>query len=364
MSRRFAALALVTLGAGCGHRAGGEGAPAASSSSGASASPPPPTTATADPAIEALARAAVGCAAYDGALDSSCPAMRAWSEAKEGFDGKAEGTLVAMLADGDEKMRYLGAYKLKQCGAAFVGDPALAARVVAAAEKEQSPLVAFELGSVVGHVRVSATGTFDRIAAMVKKHAVRNVRRGILDELLLNNQDSAPVYDLVRGAIADPDPAVASLALHSFWMGGSRHPEETCQVYADNEDNHDEELAAEAANALSWSGHCASRYDALLASLERRVKTGVSALTSPSFVSAARHVCEDAKATDAQRRRAAQIGRQVAGKKELAGFLRSGALDTVLRCDGGAGGRAFIGRFKADPDKALADKARELLAGK
>jgi hypothetical protein len=365
--RSPAALLLATLAAACSHESAPPegrdgGLPRAQSSSApvavrASASAVPSR-------IEALARAARECTAYESSIDSSCPAMRAWSEVKEGFDDPtAEASLTAMLADGDEKVRYLGAFKLRQSGSAYRSDRALAEPIVAAAEKEKSKLVAFELGSVVGHLRVRETFTFDRIAAIVKKHALREVRRGILDELLLGNPESDRVYELVREAVRDPDPSVASTALHSFWMGGSRKPKETCQLYADTEDDHDDDLAAEASNALSWSGRCESRYDTLLTSLERRAQAGASALTRPAFATAARHVCEDGKATDAQRQRAAKLGRSLAGNKDLTGSIRTGALETVLRCDG-AGGRAFVGRFRGDADKAMADRAKELLAVK
>ncbi len=370
--RSRAALLLATLGVACSHESGArpapggrDGGPAASSSSVPAeprASAQRSAAPAATPRIEALVRAAAACTAYETAIDSGCPAMVAWSMVKEGFDDPAaEASLVALLTSGDEKVRYLGAFKLKQTGTAYQGDRALAEPIVAAAEREKSKLVAFELGSVVGHVRVRETFTFDRIAAMVKKHPLRELRRGILDELLLNNQESDRVYALVREAVGDPEPAVALTALHSFWMGGSRKPEETCQLYEGHEDDRDDDLAAEASNALSWSGRCASRYDALLASLEQRAQEGAGAVTRPAFASAVRHVCEDPRATEPQRRKAAQLGRSLAGNKDLAGSIRTVALETVLRCEGGAGGRAFVGRFQGDPDKAVGDRAKELV---
>ena len=364
MDLRFpVVLALTTLTAACGHK-NGDAAPADSGSPAASAAKPAAASAV-DPKIAAMAKAAVACKAYDSSFDSSCPAMKAWSDAKDDFnEGKADASLVAMLGDGDEKVRYLGAYKLNQYGKAFKTDKALAERVIAAAEKEKSKFTGFELGSTVGRVLVRETGTFDRVKAMAKKHDVPDVRRGILSQLLFSNQDYDPVYGLVRDTIKDPDKAVASQALSAFWVGGSRKSDDTCQIYVDNIDNPDDNLASEASNALSWCGRCAPKYDALIASLEKRVKAGPGAVASPSYATAARHVCEDAKATDAQKKKAAEIGRGIAGKKDFKAWVRTSALETVVKCDTGNGGRSFVGKFKGDAEKSVADKAKELLAKK
>ena len=316
-----------------------------------------------DPKIDALARAVLACKTYDQSFDLACPAMKAWNDAKDDFnEGKADASLVAMLADPDEKIRYLGAYKLNQYGKAYATDKALAGAVVAAAEKETSKFAGYEVGAAVGRVLVRETGTFDRVKALVKKHELAEVRRGILSTLLFNNQDHEPVYNLVRDAVKDSDKSVAQQALSSFWVGGGKKMDATCQLYVDHLENPNDDLAASANNYLSWYKRCATKYDALLDSLERRVKAG--SVTSISYVMAARHVCEDVKATDGQRKRGAAIGRAVARKKDGKSWIRSAALDTVMKCDAGDGGRAFVGTFAKDPEKSLADKAAELLAKK
>src|SRR5262249_4327301 len=154
--------------------------------------------------IDALARAVLPCKSYDASFDSSCPGMKAWSDARDDFnEGKADAPLVAMTGDANEKVRYLGAYKLNQYGKVFMTDKALAEALVTAAEKEKSKFAGYELGAAVGRIQVRATGTFDRVKATVKKHDVSELRRGIVSNLLFNNQDDDPVYQLVREAVKD-----------------------------------------------------------------------------------------------------------------------------------------------------------------
>ena len=350
-------IALATLTAGCGNK-GGDALPAPSGSAATA------KVVAAGATIDAMARAASACQTYEsGGFDASCPAYKTWSEAKDAFtEGKGDAALVALLGDADAKVRYLAASKLNQYGTTFRSDRALAAGVVAAAEREKSAFSGSEVGAAAGHVRVRDTGTFGRIEAMVNTQGVPELRRGILSNLLYNNQDDDPVFDLVRGATKDADSSVAMTALKAFWTGGMRKADRTCQLYAENTDNGNDDLAAEASNDLAWFGKCASRYDGLLDSLERRVKAG--SLSSTSYVTAARHVCEDAGANDKQRKRAAALGRRMVGKKDFKAWIRVSALETVIKCDAGNGGRSFVGGFKGDTDKAVADKARELLARK
>jgi hypothetical protein len=347
-------LAVLALASACGKK-GGEGAAAAS----ASASADKPVAAE----VDALARAVLGCKAFGATFDASCPAMKAWSDAKDPFsEGRADAALVAMLGHPDEKLRYLGAYKLNQQGKAFKTDPKLAEAVVAAAEREKSNFCGYELGASVGHVLVGETRTFDRVGAMVRKHPVPDLRRGIVANLLFYNQDYDPAFELVRETVKDGDKAVAQQALGAFWTGSTRRGEQTCPIYAENLENPNEDLASEANNYLAWFGQCSSRYDDLLASLEKRVKAG--RVGSSSYLTAARHVCEDTKSSDKQKKRAAEIGRAVAGKGDFQPWIRVTALDTVMKCDPGSGGSAFVAKLKSDPEKAVADKATELLGAK
>jgi hypothetical protein len=355
-------LAFVTLSTACGSKDGDGAKPAASGSSAAAASSAALAPAV-DPKVNALARAVLPCKAYDSNFDSDCPAVKAWHDAKDDFDeGKADASLVAMLADADEKIRYLAAEKLNQHGKAFKSDKGLAGAVVTAAEKEKSKFAGYELGSAVGRILVRDTGTFERVKAMVVKHEVPDLRRGILSNLLFNNQDYDPAYSLTRDSIKDSEASVAQTALGAFWTGGSRRLEATCQVYYDNLANPREGMAEYAADNLSWYGHCAAKYDGLLDFLEKHVKAG--SVTSPNYASSARHICEDTAATDKQRKRALQMGHDISQKKEIKGWIRASALDTVMKCDPGNGGRSFVGKFKKDPDKSVADKANELLGKK
>ncbi len=322
--------------------------------------------------VDALSRAALGCKTYDQGFDLTCPAMRAWSDDHEDFiEGKADAALVGMLASPDEKIRYLAADKLKDHGKTYASDKGLAEAVVAAAEKEASRFAAYELGEVVGRIQVGPTGTFDRIKALVAGPALVDLRRGIVTGLLFNNRNDERVYVLVGSVVKDSDHALAETALNSLWLSSGKRMDITCQIYADHLHDPDDEIAAMASNFLSWQRRCSSRYDALLDGLEQRVGTAaghdggaLSGLGSTSYLTAATHVCEDPKASEAQRKRAAEIGRRVAAGKDLSGSLRGSALETVLRCDPSDAGRTLVGTYRQDPEKYVADRARELLRKK
>jgi hypothetical protein len=344
---------------GCGNKAGDD-KPAASGSAAASAA----AAGAVDPKILAMATAASACKSWEsGGFDSSCADYKKYSDAKDDFnDGKADASLVAMLADPNEKIRYLGAYKLNQYGKTFKTDKTMAAAVVTAAEKEKTKFAAYEIGSAVGRILVRDTGTFDRVKAIVKKHDVPDMRRGILSNLLFNNSDYDPVYALDKDMVKDADKSVAMAALTAFWTGGSRKADETCHLYADNIENPNDDMAAEASNALGWWGRCSSKFDMLLDSLEKRVKA--NNVSSASYASAARHLCEDAKSNDKQKKRGADLGRKIADRKDNKAWVRSSALETVMKCDTSNSGRSFVGKFKKDPEKSVADRANELLAKK
>jgi hypothetical protein len=315
--------------------------------------------------VESLARSALACKTLGTTFDATCPAMKAWTDAREGFEGgKADAALVALLADGDEKVRYLAAFKLNQHGAAYRTDRALAQATIRAVAHEKSSFAGFEVGSALGRIRVSETGTLPALASIVKDKDCPTLRLGVLGNLLNANPDVAAVFDLVKSTVKDPDRTVGLGALRAFWTGGAKNPAATCDVYAENVDNADGAIAAEASNALSWYGKCQAQYDALLDSLDRRVTTGASALGAAQYMTAARHVCADGAASAKQKQRAAQIGRAVASKTEVKTWVRGSALDTVWACEPNASARSFVSGFKADPEKPLADKARDLLAKK
>ncbi len=314
-----------------------------------------------DPKILALAKKAAACKTYETSFDSSCADYKAWSDAKDDFnEGKNDASLVGLLEDPDEKLRLLGAEKLFQYGQGYQTDKALSARVIVAAEKELTKFAGYDVGRVAGSVKVRETGLFDRVKAMIAKHPVERIRRGILSRFLSSNDDNDAVFAVVRDTVNDSEPEVAGAALSSFWGSGYKKPEAVCAVYRANIDNARDELAADASNSLAWTGRCSADYDALLASLEKRANT-TGKWSSSSYSSADRHICEDTKASGPQRKRAAAVARKVAETKTgQKAWTRAAALDAVIKCDPKLG-PGFVGKFKSDPDKTIQDKVKELL---
>src|SRR5262249_53301578 len=155
--------------------------------------------------------------------DSSCADYKAWNDQKDEFnEGKSDAALVGVLEDDSEKVRYLAAQKLNQWGKTYKTDKALAARVVVAAAAEKTKFAAYEVGAAAGRVRASDTGLYDKQAAIVKTHALPDLRRGFLNNFLFANTDNDKVFDLVRDTVKDHDKMVALAALQAFWVGGSR----------------------------------------------------------------------------------------------------------------------------------------------
>lgn len=364
MRLRPLALLLLTALAACGNKEGDAKPAAPSSAAAASASAPAPAARPVEPRVEALAKAALPCKGTLG-FDSGCAGFKAWRDAQADFaNGKGDASLVAMLADPDEWTRLLAASQLNRYGKVFPKDKALAADVLAAAEKEKSKLLDRELGEAVGRIAVRETGTMDRVKALVKApSASEKLRSGVVSQLLMSNPDDEAVYDLVRDAVNDPDKTVAFWALHGFWMGGGGRPDATCQVFFDHLEDPDESVAGEAQSSLGWyhKGNCATRYDALLDVLEKRTKSGTGDATKAMW--AAQHLCEDEKATAKQKKRAADVARAFAGAKGGPPAARADALGSVVACDP-AGGKAFAAKFKSDPERFVSDKAAWILATK
>ena len=180
--------------------------------------------------------------------------------------------------------------------------------------------------------------------------------------MLFTNGENNAIYDLVRDTVKDKDKGIGLAALQAFWVGGSHRVADTCKLYADNVDNADDSISAEATNALPWYRQCSSSYDALLASIGKRVDA--SKVPSASFATALKHVCEpDGKASDAQKKTAQKIAKSMAEAKSLQGWTRASAIDALVTCDP-KGEKKELKKLASDADADVKKKAAELLAAK
>jgi hypothetical protein len=304
----------------------------------------------ADKSVAELAQHALSCHWDRDGLTSDCAAALEWRDATVGFaGGRADPTLVDMLEDRDERIRWLGATKLVTSGKAYRTSKPLAERVVAAAEREKSDRLGGPLGEALARVDVQATGTFDRVRAMVVRHELPSLRAALVAHLLRHNGSSAGTYEVTREMVHDADPAVRLAAVNAFWMGGGKRPDDTCKVWQAATASDDDDVAAQSSENLAHFGQCQAAYPGLLDGEDARRKAAKT--TRPRFASALGYLCLDEKATADQRARATTILRAVAELELLQPAVRGAGLEAVLKCDP-SGGKAYVQKFTGDEQQA------------
>jgi hypothetical protein len=310
-----------------------------------------------------LARKAIACRWEATQPSQDCEDAKAWREARDVFEGgRADGVLVALLEDADDRARHLAAWNLNVFGERYRTDKALAARVVLAADREKSDRVAAPLGAALSRLDVDRTDTFDRVRAIAMKHALLPLRIALAATLGKNNLGSLPAFTLTLDLLRDPEKDVRASALGALWQCSSRRPDETCRAWRDAIDRtDDDELAARACDYLTWSGACQSSYDLLLDVEEKRFKA--QRMAAPEYAKALGNLCEDTRATSTQKSRALELAKRMVEQKATQRYVRSAALEAIVRCDS-AGGKAFVQKFGDDDDPFVKERARELLKPK
>lgn len=317
-----------------------------------------------DPNVVALATGARACPwdspSPPGGLSQECPEALAWRDASQGLaQGQGDVTLVNMLEDGDERVRWLAASKLHAAGRRFRLEKPLADRVVTAGERETSLRVGAAIGLALADIDLDKTSTFDRIRAMGVKHALAPLRVALIANLAWRNPRSNGAYELTRAMVRDDDKDVRLAAIEAFWMGGGKRPDDTCQIWRDNLDNPlDEDVAAHASELLARFGRCQEQYGALLDSEEHRVKG--AEVAKPEHASALGYLCQDPKASHDQMDRATTVLHRMAELRALDAFVRGAALAAMLECDP-AGGRAYVKKFADDDQQQVKEIATALL---
>jgi len=317
-----------------------------------------------DAQLVELAKKAKVCPWSGQALSEECAAGIAWTNANEGFTaGRADPTLVSLLEDTDERVRWLAATKLHAIGAKFATERPLAERVVAAGEHETSGRVGAPLGVLLADLQVEKTGTFDRVRAIAVKHALPQLRASLVANLSRKNPGVSAAFELTRELVRDPEKDVRLAAIGAFYMrGGGKRPEDTCQIWVQNLDNEmDSDVASIANELLSRWGRCQAFYGALLESQAKRLEVGRT--DSARYPASLAQICEDKRAQPREKERATELVHKIAENKTLDAEVRAAALDGALVCDP-AGGRDFVKKFANDPPALLKTRAIDLLRPK
>lgn len=309
-----------------------------------------------DPKVVALAKKALTCK-FEKSFDSECADYKAWKDETEAFAGnKADATLVAFLEDADEKVRALGISKLNQWDGGAFADKALADRILAVAEKSvkgQPPL-----GEIVGHLKVKETGTFERLKKLLASEEIGNIMRGdILTSLLKANPESDEVFGLTTGLINDEQ--LGRSAFSGITEGGETKAKESCAFFAANLENKDDFVSSRSAEKVA-SFPCKEQFDALLKSLEARVKA--KKVTDAHYAEALGSLCKEKEASAAQKKKALGLThKMVEDKTNKATYVRGEAIEAAVACDE-KGGKKYIGKFKKDADTDVVERVTKLLA--
>lgn len=321
-----------------------------------------------DPKIVEGAKKALGCKWEDknfDPFDTACPELKAWVETKEMCADKK--TLVAMIEDPDDKVRYLGLKRLDEClgPPPEVLDKELVTRVLDVAEKHKVARDMTHLGVVIGDSNVTDPEVFKRVSALVgSKDTNENLRNAALLRLVRSNPDSEDVWKFTVDTMNDTTNSkmVQRSALEAFERLAADKPAR-CDVFQqalDNPPGDDVDHAGDAMGFMSrGKNNCTSHFDKMLASFEARVKAKKA--NSALFLQGGRMMCPEkgGKATPAHVKKLVAIAKKVGEDKTLDSSVRQMGLETVSDCDP-KGKKAYLARFLKDKDAEVKSRAQFL----
>jgi hypothetical protein len=356
INRAVCALLFSLSVVGCGNKGSGSGdtggAPVAAKGIDAAGN---------DPAVVALAKKAAGCKWTDYGFDYDCADKKAWEQSELLKEGKADATLVSMLEDSNEGVRWLAVNGLSNNGSKYQTDKALAERVMAVAEGEKAKSVARSVGSVAGRIKMKGVGLVDRGKALFKSPTPKDTRLGFIGSAQFANSDD--FYELTKElAKSDPDTEIRDAAMSAYWTGTpSAKNAEVCALWLElSHDEKNEEFAAHAAYFAAFYPHnsgCKAEWDTMLGDIEKRAKAGTA--KSSYWGSALYYLHGQSAASAAQKKRAIAIAKTMAGNKSNSANARVRALELVGEKD--PGGKAFVNKFVNDPDSYVKSRAAELV---
>ena len=325
-----------------------------------------------DPKIVEAAKKALGCKWEDNAsdpFDTACPEYKAWAEDKEICAGlKSAPTLIAMIEDPDDKVRYLGEKRLDDCLGPppdVLSDKALIARVLAVAEKTKAQRDIGHLGVIIGDSKVGDPELFPRVKALIEApETAQTIGTTILLRLVRSDPDNEEIWNFTRDTAKNTalSKNTQQTALEAFLKIMADKPAR-CDVFLDNIENPPGEDVGHAGDAVSWmshaNAHCEAQYDKMLTALEARVKAKKA--DSALFGQGARMICpaKGGKATPAQVKKLVAIAHKLAEDKTLKSATRSLALETVSDCDP-KGKKAYLTKFAKDKDAEVKSRAEFL----
>jgi len=317
-----------------------------------------------DAAVVTAAKAALACDWGTSGLKYDCPALKTWRESPLLKDGKADTTLIAMLGDAKDPVRWLAAEALANQGKTYEKDAALANQVIGASQAEKQPLIAGPLGRATGNIDAKATNLGEAMKTLAKTHAVVDYRKAIIGSMLFANRELFYdfVVDLARN---DKNDDVRRAALSAPWTGTppGRSPD-SCKLWLDQVDDPKPDNGGEAAYLCAFypnDGGCKAQWDPLLTKLETRAKGGK--VQASQMSSALKYLWQQKGASNAQKDRAVAIAKALVENPANGGSPRGNALRFVAEAEGDKA-KPFAKRFEGDKEFFVKSSAKDILDGK
>jgi hypothetical protein len=359
--------ALGVVAVGCGNKSGSGGAPSASGSAASAAAEVKGLASPKnDPRVVELAKKALACKwnTDDLDFDSHCDDWQSWSSSTILQNGGVDETLVNMIEDTDPKVRALAAIQFGHGDAKYADDPALAARVLTAAEGEKTKTYGAVdyLGRAVGQIHHKKAGTWDRAKALAKASPLVDLRRGLAATLAPSNKDDPQAWDFAKDLLKDPSGDVRRAAMWAFGDVSGRRPD-ACGLFASF--IADANVGIDAATQIAQEGmHCTvDQIEALLKVAEGRAKAGTLDDKSRDYVGGVRYASSNRNTTDAVRKHALAVARAVVENTKNGEFARSDALGAIGDNDK-AGAKAFAAKFVKDKSSFVASGAKRIMGQK
>lgn len=293
-------------------------------------------------------------------FSTTCEEWKKITKARELKRGAQDATLVNLLEDKNEKVRWVAANRLVSNGQAYTGDKALAERVLLAAERETSVTVGREIGRAAGRIRVKETDTKERLEKLAKGHKLPELRKGVVSKMLFNNKSE--FFDVVAEmAKTEKHKGVRMAAVSAFWVGTPQGREkDTCKLWLGEVKDPKEAVSGEAAYLAAFftmGGGCSEHWDELLTRIEGWAKDGK--LTESRFASALNYLHKQKTASDAQKKKALAVAKILIENTTNGGAARGRALQFVGEAD--PGGAAYAKKYVDDKQFFVKSTAKRVI---
>ena len=294
-----------------------------------------------------------------------CTDYETWSKGEMFKSGAKDATLVNLSEDPDVKVRHLAASALRSRGEKYEEDAKMAKRLVGALEREKDEKVADDLASVVADIRLEKTGLVDDVLEIAKNHEVKEVRYGIVNEVLFRNRETDKVYAFVKETAENhEDEDMRYNALRGFWTGTPKDKSgEVCALWSKIATTDKSTKVAGKALELALqnpSSRCKDEYEKLLKHAEDKAKAGTVKETSVAF--GLKYLYRQRDASDATKKRALAAAKTILANEKNEGQARGWALRFIGEADPGA--KALATKYKGDKEFSIKNAAKDILEGK